>query len=90
MIWSTTLESISEAIATSNLNPNNIASIGIADQGETIIVWDKETNKPLYNAIVWQCRRTDQICEDLKAKGLEETIKKKTGLLIDPYFSATK
>jgi glycerol kinase len=70
-------------------NKNNIAAIGISNQRETFVVWDK-TGKPLYNAIVWQCKRSIQICEDLKQKGLLEIINKKTGLVIDPYFSATK
>ena len=67
-----------------------ILSVGITNQRETIVVWDKKTGKPFYNAIVWQDKRTSKLCEDLKKDGLEEIIKKKTGLLLDPYFSATK
>lgn len=72
------------------VNPNQIAGIGITNQRETTILWDKETGKPLYNAIVWQCRRTAEYCEELKSEGLGDYIKSKTGLLIDAYFSATK
>ena len=67
-----------------------MAGIGITNQRETTIVWEKETGKPVYNAIVWQCRRTAPICEDLKAQGLEEYIRHNTGLVVDPYFSGTK
>lgn len=72
------------------IKPEEIDSIGITNQRETIIIWDRETGKPIYNAIVWQCRRTAPICEQLKKDGYEEMIKEKTGLVIDAYFSATK
>lgn len=72
------------------VNPRDIAGIGITNQRETTIIWDKETGKPIYNAIVWQCRRTADYCEKLKEEGLGDYIKKTTGLLIDAYFSATK
>ena len=72
------------------INPEQIAGIGITNQRETTILWDKETGKPLYNAIVWQCRRTADYCEELKSQGLSDYIKSTTGLLIDAYFSATK
>ena len=72
------------------INPEQIAGIGITNQRETTILWDKETGKPMYNAIVWQCRRTAEYCEELKSEGLGDYIKSKTGLLIDAYFSATK
>ena len=72
------------------INPEQIAGIGMTNQRETTILWDKETGKPLYNAIVWQCRRTAEYCEELKSEGLGDYIKSKTGLLIDAYFSATK
>lgn len=68
----------------------DIAAIGITNQRETTIVWDKVTGQPVYNAIVWQCRRTSEFCDSLKEKGLTETFQKKTGLVIDAYFSATK
>ena len=68
---------------------NDIAAIGISNQRETFVVWDKN-GRPLYNAVVWQCKRSVQVCEDLKRKGLSQTVTEKTGLVIDPYFSATK
>ena len=84
------LRSISSALFNGGIDPREIAAIGITNQRETTILWDKETGKPVYNAIVWQCRRTAPICEDLKARGLSEYVKEHTGLLIDAYFSATK
>ncbi len=84
------LRSVSSALFNGGINPEDIAAIGITNQRETTILWDKETGKPVYNAIVWQCRRTAPICEDLKARGLAEYVKERTGLLIDAYFSATK
>ncbi len=84
------LRSISSALMQGKINPKDIAAIGITNQRETTILWDKETGKPVYNAIVWQCRRTANICEKLKEDGLEDYVKEKTGLLIDAYFSATK
>lgn len=69
---------------------SDIAAIGITNQRETTIVWDKVTGQPVYNAIVWQCRRTSEYCDSLKDKGLVEKYKEKTGLLIDAYFSGTK
>lgn len=77
-------------LRTMNIEPSQIVAIGITNQRETTIVWDRRTGKPIHNAIVWQCRRTSEICDQLKAKGLEELIKRKTGLVIDAYFSATK
>lgn len=81
---------MTEAVLTAGISPDEIAAIGITNQRETTICWDKTTGKPIYNAIVWQCRRTAPLCEKLKEKGLEEYIRKTTGLLIDAYFSATK
>lgn len=72
------------------ISPENISAIGITNQRETSVIWDKNTGKPVYNAIVWQCRRSSGICEELKASGLSEEIKKRTGLVIDAYFSGTK
>ena len=72
------------------VDPKDIVGIGITNQRETTIVWEKETGKPVYNAIVWQCRRTAPICEELKAEGLSDYVKETTGLLIDAYFSGTK
>ena len=79
-----------EVLAKSNVSPEEVAAIGITNQRETTIVWDKETGRPIYNAIVWQCRRTAPICEELKRQGLEPYIREHTGLLIDAYFSGTK
>ena len=89
-IWSSMLGVAVETMAKAGASPEDIAGIGITNQRETTIVWDKETGEPVYNAIVWQCRRTAEYCDSLKAKGLEETIRLKTGLVIDAYFSATK
>jgi glycerol kinase len=88
-IWGATERSVAQALS-SDVDASDIAAIGIADQGETVVVWDSETGKPLHSAILWQCRRTAGMCEELKAEGYEEKIREKTGLLIDPYFSATK
>ncbi len=82
--------SVTQLFAQSDVKPEQIAAIGITNQRETTIVWDKNTGKPVYNAIVWQCRRTAKMCEELKEKGIEEYVKEKTGLLIDAYFSGTK
>ena len=84
------LRSLSTALMQGKIDPKEIAAIGITNQRETTILWDKETGKPVYNAIVWQCRRTAPICEKLKEQGLEGYVKEHTGLLIDAYFSATK
>ena len=86
----TQLESLAEAFRTSGLSASQIAAIGITNQRETTIVWEKSTGRPIYNAIVWQCRRTAPLCEDLRRDGWEEKIREKTGLLIDAYFSGTK
>ena len=89
-IWKVTLKTIKEAIKKSKKLKSKIISIGITNQRETTILWDKDTGKPIYNAIVWQDRRTQKICENLKKRKLENSFRKKTGLFIDPYFSATK
>lgn len=89
-IWSTMLGVAVEAMQKAGAKASDIASIGITNQRETAIVWDKETGEPVYRAIVWQCRRTSAYCDSLKEKGLTETIRQKTGLVIDAYFSATK
>ena len=87
-IWETQRQAAAEAL---NCVPDaRVLGIGVTNQRETTILWDKATGKPVYNAIVWQCRRTAQLCEELKARGLTEQIREKTGLLIDAYFSATK
>jgi len=89
-IWSSQMAVAFEALLKAGLHAKNIDAIGITNQRETTVVWDKATGEPIYNAIVWQCRRTADYCDELKARGLEKTIKEKTGLIIDPYFSATK
>ena len=89
-IWSSQASVIAEAIAAIDINGLNIAGIGITNQRETTIVWDRETEEPVYNAIVWQDRRTSEYCDSLKAEGKTEWIREKTGLIIDAYFSATK
>lgn len=90
-IWSTTEETCREAIKKASLQASDILSIGITNQRETTVVWDKETGTPIYNAIVWQDRRTADLCQQLKQEdGLVENLTAKTGLLLDPYFSATK
>lgn len=89
-IYSAQVWALNECITKAGINPSEIAAVGITNQRETAIIWDKTTGEPIYNAIVWQCRRTADICEDLKNKGLEDYISKTTGLKIDAYFSATK
>lgn len=89
-IWDTTLSTLKEAYVFASSGGYNIAGIGITNQRETTIVWDKKTGKPIYNAIVWQDRRTAKICRALKEKYFEANVAAKTGLLLDPYFSATK
>ena len=89
-IWSSQASVIAEAITTLDINGLNIAGIGITNQRETTIVWDSDTEEPIYNAIVWQDRRTSDYCDKLKSEGVTEMIRRKTGLIIDAYFSATK
>lgn len=89
-IWSSQASVIAEAITTMDINGLNIAGIGITNQRETTIVWDSETEEPVYNAIVWQDRRTSDYCDELKKQGVTDMIRQKTGLIIDAYFSATK
>ncbi len=89
-IWSTQLGVAVEAMQKVGATAENIAAIGITNQRETTIVWDKETGEPVYHAIVWQCRRTSEYCDNLKEKGLVDVFKEKTGLVIDAYFSGTK
>lgn len=89
-IWSTQLGVAQEALYKINCTYENIEAIGITNQRETTIVWDRETGEPVYNAIVWQCRRTAEYCDSLKAKGLEPSFREKTGLPVDAYFSASK
>ncbi len=89
-IWGSQSGVLREVLAKAAVSLKQIAAIGITNQRETTIIWDKKTGQPIYNAIVWQCRRTASICEDLKERGLERYVREKTGLTIDAYFSATK
>lgn len=89
-IWGTQIGVAREVMETFGIRPEAIAAIGITNQRETTVIWDKNTGKPIYNAIVWQCKRTADMCSDLKARGLEPYVRANTGLVIDAYFSATK
>lgn len=89
-IWSSQVSVATEAVLNANLKADQIAAIGITNQRETTVVWDRETGEPVYNAIVWQDRRTADYCGSLKAQGYDELIQQKTGLIVDAYFSATK
>jgi len=89
-IWETQVSVAYEAMLRVGATYQDIAAIGISNQRETVVVWEKDTGKPICNAIVWQCRRTAGMCDDLKASGAETEIRERTGLLVDPYFSATK
>src|SRR6266850_5914063 len=89
-IWASQIGVAVEALGRAQVRPKDLAAIGITNQRETTIVWDRETGQPIYNAIVWQDRRTADFCDQLKAQGLEEKVRAKTGLPIDSYFSATK
>ena len=90
-IWATQSSTLTEALASVGISSDEVAAIGITNQRETTVVWEKDTGKPVYNAIVWQCRRTAQICDELrKNEGFEEYVRENTGLLLDPYFSGTK
>ena len=89
-IWSTQLEVAQQAMANINATAADIAAIGITNQRETTIVWDKNTGEPVFHAIVWQCRRTSEYADSLKEKGLTDKFREKTGLVIDAYFSGTK
>jgi glycerol kinase len=89
-IWSTTERVLWEALADARTGAVSLAGIGITNQRETTVIWDRATSKPVAPAIVWQCRRSADICERLKAEGLEKDLRERTGLVLDPYFSATK
>ena len=89
-IWSSQLETARAVLDQSRLKPKRIAAIGVTNQRETTIIWDRETGEPIHNAIVWQCRRTAPICERLKAEGFDQVIRERTGLVADAYFSGTK
>jgi len=89
-IWKTQFDAAKGAIAAAQVEPEQIAAIGITNQRETTLLWERDTGKPVYNAIVWQCRRSSSICQELAALGIGETVRGKTGLVLDPYFSGTK
>ena len=89
-IWGTQVGVAKEALAKAGLEAADVAAIGITNQRETTVVWNKKTGEPIYHAIVWQCRRTAEYCDELKAKGFDKIIKDKTGLIVDAYFSGTK
>ncbi|MCF7923585.1 MAG: glycerol kinase GlpK [Candidatus Izimaplasma sp.] len=89
-IWLSVISTITQALVIKNILPEQIETIGITNQRETTIIWDKDNGEPIYNAIVWQSRQTSDICDELEKSGYEEIIRQKTGLLIDPYFSGTK
>ena len=89
-IWATEKRALAEAVDAAHIDPRQIAALGITNQRETTILWDRRTGEAVYNAVVWQCRRTAAICDDLTAEGLGEAVQARTGLLIDAYFSGTK
>lgn len=89
-IWTSVLSCIAEVLRKSEIDPSQIAGIGITNQRETTVIWDKHTGKPIYKAIVWQSRQTEDICKELRAKDYNDLFREKTGLLLDPYFSGTK
>ena len=89
-IWETTLKVVREALQRAHADARSVAAIGITNQRETTLVWDRNSGKPIYNAIVWQDRRTAEYCESLRSRGMESMVTAKTGLLLDPYFSGTK
>jgi glycerol kinase len=89
-IWQSQLEAARETLANARVGPREVDAIGITNQRETTIVWERDSGRPVYNAVVWQCRRTATMCEEMRQRGLEPRVRHKTGLIIDAYFSATK
>ncbi len=89
-IWASQLATAKEVLAKANASPGDVAAIGITNQRETTVVWDRRTGEPIYNAIVWQCRRTTDTCEAIQARGLADEFQRRTGLVVDAYFSGTK
>ncbi len=89
-IWETSIDCAAQVLSKTGVRAAEIAGIGITNQRETVVLWDKKTGEPVHNAIVWQCRRSAAICEQLKEMGLEQEVRERTGLIIDPYFSASK
>ncbi|MHB1347150.1 MAG: FGGY family carbohydrate kinase [Candidatus Humimicrobiaceae bacterium] len=89
-IYKNVVEILREVVLKAQINPKDIRVLSVTNQRETVLVWNKETGIPVYNAIVWQCKRTSDMCQQLKAKGYEKIVMDKTGLVLDPYFSSTK
>lgn len=89
-IWTSVLACIADVLRKADVEPSQIAGIGITNQRETAVVWDRNTGKPIYHAVVWQSRQTEDICKELRAAGHNDLFRSKTGLLLDPYFSGTK
>src|SRR3990167_914194 len=89
-IWRTTVEAIGQALGAARISPAEVAAVGITNQRETTILWERSSGRPIHNAIVWQCRRTAELCDRLKADGVEAEVRRKTGLVVDAYFSGTK
>src|SRR5690625_1435573 len=89
-IWTSVLACMAEVLRKADVEPSEVAGIGITNQRETTVVWDKHTGRPIHRAIVWQSRQSESICQQLRDKGYEQLFRDKTGLLIDPYFSGTK
>lgn len=89
-IWNSVLACVAEVLRKAEISPEQVAGIGITNQRETTVVWDKQTGIPIYRAIVWQSRQTEKICQNLRNAGHEDHFRRKTGLLLDPYFSGTK
>ncbi|WP_181347319.1 glycerol kinase GlpK [Thalassobacillus sp. CUG 92003] len=89
-IWTSVLACIADVLRRADIEPDQVAGIGITNQRETTVIWDKNTGKPIYRAVVWQSRQTQSICNELREQGLNDTFREKTGLLLDPYFSGTK
>ena len=89
-IWKSVVSCIRKVFEVTGTSGQDVAAIGITNQRETALIWERATGRPIYNAVVWQCRRTTRFCESLKKKGLGPKIRKRTGLVVDPYFSASK
>ncbi|MDA8425764.1 MAG: FGGY family carbohydrate kinase, partial [Treponema sp.] len=89
-IWTTQLAAARAAVAAAQIEAGQIAAVGITNQRETTVLWERSSGKPVYNAIVWQCRRSADICQELRSRGLADTVREKTGLVLDPYFSGSK
>jgi glycerol kinase len=89
-LWSSQLDAAHDVLARAAVEPSQVAAVGITNQRETTVVWERASGRPLCNAIVWQCRRTAPMCEQMRRRGLEPLVRERTGLIIDAYFSATK